>query len=205
MTLPSFLVGAFGPEIKADLDIGDATFGAIFTIGYLTSAGVMQISGTLADRHGARRSLRFGVTLGAIAALVLGQAAAGVAILVVGMVLNRMAEATVQPATNTLVAAAIAPNRQGLATGIKQAAIPLSTALAGLAVPVLGSTLGWDGTFVIIAVLAAGAWLAIPPAEPVPHGRRASRRALWGHTPLRNRRARCRQPRQPPSSPCRRS
>jgi predicted MFS family arabinose efflux permease len=51
-----------------------------------------------------------------------------------------------------------------LSFGVKQAAIPVCTLLAGLAVPAVALTLGWRWAFVLAAVLAA-AVIPLVPAE----------------------------------------
>ena len=48
-----------------------------------------------------------------------------------------------QPASNDLIARAVSSTRHGLAYGTKQAAIPLATMVAGIAVPVVAIPLGW--------------------------------------------------------------
>ena len=77
--------------------------------------------------------------------------------------ISRIGESVVHPATNALISQAVPVQRRGLAVGIKQAAVPLATALAGFSVPVLGSSLDWEGTFLLLAVLGIPAWLLVPP------------------------------------------
>ena len=179
MALPSFLLGAFAPSIKEDVGFGDAGLGAVFTIGFLVSAVILQFSGAAADRSGPQRVIRMGLVLAAIGAVALGTLVTSLVMLVVAFSLNRAAEAVVQPATNTLVSEAVPARQRGRAMGIKQSAIPLSTALAGVAVPVLGGWIGWQGVFLIVAALAIPAWMAVPPTS-APHAAGAQSRAeLW--------------------------
>jgi predicted MFS family arabinose efflux permease len=82
-----------------------------------------------------------------------------------------------QPAINLFMADQVPLDRQGIAFGIKQSAIPTAVLVSGLALPVLALPLGWRATFAVCAggVLAVGALLgragsrfAAPPARPRP-------------------------------------
>ena len=64
-------------------------------------------------------------------------------------------------------------HRQGLSFGVKQAAIPVSTLLAGAAVPTVALTVGWRWAFVAAAVAALTA-LALVPAQAPGAGRAAA-------------------------------
>ena len=72
VAMPAFLLGAFGPSIKEDLDFGDTALGAIFTLGYFMSAIGMLIGGRFADTSGPRKVMRAGIATSAIASLMFG-------------------------------------------------------------------------------------------------------------------------------------
>jgi MFS family permease len=80
-------------------------------------------------------------------------------VLIVYLGIAGIANALAQPATNQLVAHRIPLVRQGAAYGAKYSAIPVASMLAGLAVPVLGLTVGWRWAFGLFAVAAAVAAL----------------------------------------------
>jgi MFS family permease len=67
-----------------------------------------------------------------------------------------------QLASNTSLSRHVPEGRQGLSFGIKQAAIPVSSLLAGASVPLVALTLGWRWAFVLAAVLALSAILLVP-------------------------------------------
>jgi len=77
-----------------------------------------------------------------------------------------LANAVTQPAINLFMADQVPLDRQGLAFGIKQSAIPTAVLVSGLALPVLALPLGWRATFAICAggVLLVGA--AVGRAAP---------------------------------------
>src|SRR5829696_7279082 len=58
-------------------------------------------------------------------------------------VIAGLANAVSHTAANLSLAREVPASRQGLSFGIKQAAIPVATLLAGLAVPTIAVTLGW--------------------------------------------------------------
>ncbi len=70
-----------------------------------------------------------------------------------------------QPAVNLFVIDAVRPSRRGFALGVKQAAIPVSTLLAGLAVPLVALTIGWHWAYGFAAVMAIIVAAAIPPGK----------------------------------------
>ncbi len=179
VALPSFLVGAFAPTIKEDLDFGDTALGALFTLGFLVSATALQVTGRYADRRGPTDALRLGMVLAAAASLFMSVGAQAYWLLVLAFGANRLAEAVVQPATNTLVSRSVPARLRGRAMGTKQSAIPLATALAGLSVPLLGGTIGWRGTYALVAALAVPAFLVVPRGVAPADGPHRSRGDLW--------------------------
>ena len=97
-----------------------------------------------------------------------------------------LANAVAQPAINLFMAEQVALDRQGLAFGIKQSAIPAAILVSGLALPVLALPLGWRPTFAIcgglVLVVAASRGGGRGPSarrrsvEPPP---RASRQLVY--------------------------
>lgn len=179
VALPTFLLGAFAPTLKEELGFGDAALGALFSAAYFVSAGGLQVGGRLADQRGVTPTLRAGVGIGAAACLVMSLTADTYLVVFALFMVMRLAESLVHPATNALVSQAVPVHQQGRALGVKQSAIPFSTALAGIAVPVLGGSVGWRGTFAIVAALAIPVLLAIPH-RPAPASRtRSTGPSFW--------------------------
>lgn len=183
VVFPNFLIGAFAPAIKDDLGFGDAELGAMFTVGYFVSVLALQVGGPLADL-GAQRAIRLGLLFAVGGSGFIAVGASAWVWLVVGFSVARVAEAIVQPATNALVAGTVVVHRRGLAMGMKQSAVPVATTFAGLAVPVLGSTLGWRGVFGLVAVAAVPAALAVPHA-PARRVRIRTKTGVWREPDLR--------------------
>src|SRR5918998_1631837 len=97
--------------------------------------------------------------------LVVALAARDTAVLVAALVVAGWGNGIGQPASNDLIARSVATDRQGLAYGLKQAAIPLSTLLAGVAIPLVAIPLGWRTAFGLGAVLALLVVLSVPGAR----------------------------------------
>jgi len=81
-------------------------------------------------------------------------AARSLPVLLGGLALAGVANALAQIASNEALARVVPRARQGLAFGVKQAAVPAATVLAGLSLPLLGLTLGWRAAFVGAAFTA---------------------------------------------------
>ena len=101
------------------------------------------------------------------------------------MFLAGLANGLGQPAANALIAAQLPPHRHGIAYAIKQSGVPLSTLLAGLAVPLIALTIGWRWAYVLALGLAALAFVLAPVDWSVVPGRVEAavaptlRRTLW--------------------------
>ena len=67
-----------------------------------------------------------------------------------------VSNAITQPAINLFMADQVPIDRQGIAFGIKQSAIPVAVLVGGLALPLVALPLGWREAFVLFAVVALG-------------------------------------------------
>jgi MFS family permease len=121
----------------------------------------------LGERLGARRALAFAAVGSAASLLGIAALARSWAQLVGFLVLAGAANAVVQPAGNAAISRGVPARRQGLAFGVKQSAVPAATLLAGLAVPLLGVTLGWRFAFAGGALAAVVLAISLPPDHPV--------------------------------------
>ena len=97
------------------------------------------------------------------------------------LALGAAANALGQLASNAALAQHVPARRQGLSFGVKQAAIPVSTLLAGAAVPTVALTAGWRWAFVARRRARAGRAAARTPAGARPARRADAQRAGAGH------------------------
>jgi predicted MFS family arabinose efflux permease len=149
---PPFMVGALAVQVGADLDLRPAVLGFLVSTFFATTALCSSTMGRAVERRGVRDGLT-GVMVLNVVALVGILSATSVAHLAVAMAVAGVANGAVHPAANALLAQGIR-GRLGLALGIKQAAMPASTIVGGLAVPLVALTLGWRAAFGILAVVS---------------------------------------------------
>ncbi|MCM0678783.1 MFS transporter, partial [Micromonospora phytophila] len=154
--LPVFLVGGLAVQMGEDLGFSPAGLGLAVSVYFGVSALASVPSGGLVERYGPAVVARCGVLLSAGAMLAIAALARSYVMLVGLLALSAAANALGQLSSNAALARHVPARRQGLSFGVKQAAIPVSTLLAGVAVPTVALTAGWRWAF----VAAAGAALA---------------------------------------------
>jgi predicted MFS family arabinose efflux permease len=164
VSIPVFLVGGLAVQIGHELHFSPAGLGLAVSAYFGASALASVPAGALVERYGSTRVSRYGIALAAASLAGIGIAARSLWSLLAILVLGAGANAAGQLASNASLARRVPARRQGLSFGVKQAAIPVSTLLAGAAVPAVALTLGWRWAFVLAAVLACGA-IAVVPAE----------------------------------------
>jgi MFS family permease len=184
-TLPVFLVGPLAPAIRADLGFDRARLGLAIGLCQATAATSAWALGRRVVTLGPARATRLGVGLSAVSLVAIGLVADSWAALVACLVFCGLGSAVAQPATNAVLMSAVVAPRRGRAFGIKLAAIPLASLIAGLSVPLVGDPFGWRAAFLVAAVIPVVAALAIPATAAVrPADRHADPPAT--DTPLRS-------------------
>ncbi|MCX4468810.1 MFS transporter [Micromonospora sp. NBC_01655] len=181
--LPVFLVGGLAVQMGADLGFSPAGLGLVVSVYFGVSAVASVPSGVLVERLGPAVVARAGILLSAGSMLAVAALARSYPVLVVLLALGAAANALGQLASNAALVRHVPPRRQGLSFGVKQAAVPLSTLLAGLAVPTVAVTAGWRWAFVAGALAALAALALVPTREAHPErpvGTRRAGGASWG-------------------------
>jgi predicted MFS family arabinose efflux permease len=160
--LAPFLLGGLASLIRADLGFDEARLGLAVGAFYGASAASAVPGGRFAERLGARRALTFGLLL-AVASL------AGIALiartwaqLLPFLALAGASNGVTQSAASLAIARSVREGRLGIAFAIKQSAVPSASLLAGLAVPLIGLTVGWRWAFGGGAVAAVALLFALP-------------------------------------------
>ncbi|MEV6810887.1 MFS transporter [Micromonospora sp. NPDC051296] len=169
--LPVFLVGGLAVQMREELGFSPAGLGLVVAVYFGVGALASVPSGALVERWGGAVVARTGILVSAGSLLAVAVLARSYPMLVGLLAVAGTANALGQLSSNVLLARHVPARRQGLSFGVKQAAIPVSTLLAGAAVPTLALTVGWRWAF----VAAAGAALAALPAVPA-QGPRPARR-----------------------------
>lgn len=161
-SVPVFLVGGLAVQISGDLHFSPAGLGLAVSAYFGATALASVPAGALVERYGSTTIARYGIVLSATSLLAIAALARSLWSLIVILALGAGANALGQLASNTSLSRHVPVRRQGLSFGVKQAAIPVSTLLAGAAVPLVALTLGWRWAFVLAALGAAAALLVVP-------------------------------------------
>ena len=166
--LPAFLTGGLAVQVRGEFHFGAAALGLAVAAFFVTASVASAVMGRVVERIGPHRGMRLAAAGSAASLLGVALLARSWSGLVACLVLGGLANAVSHPAANLSLAREVPAGRQGLSFGIKQAAIPVATLLAGLAVPTIAATLGWRWAF------AGGAALALAVALLVPASTRRS-------------------------------
>ncbi|HEX2153315.1 MAG TPA: MFS transporter [Acidimicrobiia bacterium] len=175
-TLPVFLTGAAFFQIGPELDIGPVALGALTAAFFLTASVSSSPLGRWVQRVGWRRAMRVNLTATAGVVALIPALARSVWTLGGLLVAAAVMYGSANPAANLALARHTDPERTATVFGLKHAGIPVSTLLAGLAVPTVVVRFGWRPAFAAAAVLALLVWLLVPrtdvqSAPPLPPGR----------------------------------
>lgn len=174
-TLPLQLLSNQSVLIREDLHFGEAQQGllvsAAFGIGALVSVSINRFG----ERHG-RRALTL-LAAGCTLACALGVAVVAhhYLILLLFVLIGGVGQAGLTAAANFSLSETVAPGKQGLGFGVKQSAPPAAALVAGLAVPVVGLSLGWRWTY---AALALAAVVLLTAATRIPSQRTSKSASL---------------------------
>jgi predicted MFS family arabinose efflux permease len=176
--LPGFLTGALALQIRGDLDVSVASVGTGVAVFFAAGALAAAAGGRLAERMGGRATMRGAVLVSALAMMALAVFGTSLAVLLILLAVAGAANGVAQPAINLFMARRVPEEQQGLAFGIKQAAIPAAILVSGLALPALALPLGWRPTFAICGVAAFAVLLVVPRTSLPGFTREASQAPL---------------------------
>ena len=160
--VPAFLTGGLAVQIRAELGFGEGALGLAVAVFFATSALASVVFGRVVERVGSSLGMRLAVAVSAASLLAVSALAGSWWGLVACLVLGGLGNSISHPATHLFLAREVPQGRQGLAFGVKQAAIPMATLLAGLAVPSVATTVGWRWAFAGAAALALCVALLVP-------------------------------------------
>ena len=161
-TQPVFLLAAGFPQAGPELGLSTVGLGLLTAAFFLAAAVVSAPAGRVVERIGWPLAMR--LTAGGAIATLLTIAAFGRSTLAVFvlLVVGACFYAFANPASNLALARLARPERQATFFGVKQAGIPGSTLLAGLAVPLVNLQWGWRWSYVVAAAIGLALLLLIP-------------------------------------------
>jgi predicted MFS family arabinose efflux permease len=176
--IPGFLVGALALQIRGDLDVSVAAVASGVTVFFAAGAVGAGPGGRLSERVGGLRAMRGCLLVTAACLVAAASLTQSLPVLLGLLAIAGLSNAITQPAINLFMADQVPIERQGLAFGIKQSAIPAAVLASGLALPVFALPLGWRPTFVGFALLSlaiaavvgrsAQTYAPPPPRPPAP-------------------------------------
>ena len=165
VVMPTIMLGALAVLVRGELRFGETQLGLAAGLFAVSATAVSAPGGRLAERIGAARTMTVGALITGAALVAIAVLAGSWMTLAACLLVAGIGNGLTQPATNGVLSAAIAPHRQGLAFGFKQAAIPLAGVLSGLALPLIALRVGWRWAFAAGGLLALGVVLVVPRAR----------------------------------------
>jgi len=150
--VPLFLVIALSSRITRHHGLTETAFGLAFSIYFLASAAFSPAAGRIVESRGLYVSFGTSAAVAVISLIGLASGAYSVVVFMVSFVFAGFGATVVQSASAGALVLHAHSGNQGLAFGIKQAAIPLTAMISGAAVPVLLPLTTWP----VLLVLAAG-------------------------------------------------
>lgn len=160
--LPIFLTGVLAIQLHREIDLGVSSLGVVYASYFIAAAIFSAPMGSWAERRGPERSLRLGLLVYVAAFIGIAVSARSTTLLVGYIALSGLGTALTRNASSVYISRRVRPGRQGLAFGVKHCSIPVASLLAGLAVPTIALTVGWEWAYVAAAVLALLVLAAIP-------------------------------------------
>jgi MFS family permease len=149
------------PAAAPLLGVTPAAVGYFVTAAYLGSMIGTATAGGWVERFGPIRVSQAGMLLCGCG---LAIAASGtLPAVLVGALLIGLGYGPATPASAVILARAAPPGMLALTFSIKQTGVPLGTAIAGAAVPILVLGLGWQGAALVVAAVCASFGLVIAP------------------------------------------
>jgi MFS family permease len=164
--LPATLFGGLSPLIRAEFGFAPIWIGLSIGIFFLTSSLTSPFAGRLSESVGSQRGLWIGTGVSVTALLGIGLISKDLLAVCLFLAFAGFGNATIQTAANIALARGVDQSRRGLAFGLKQAAVPVATAIGGFSVPTVGLNFGWRVAFIGAAILALTSMLLPTPTAP---------------------------------------
>lgn len=161
-TQPIFITASTIAQAGPALGYDAQGLGLLTSLFFLTAGISSTLVGGFVERVGWRPVMRINAVGSAVILVVIATVARNVTTLAVALVFAAALYGMANPAANLALARAIPPERRGLIFGLKHAGIPGSSLLAGLAVPLVTLTLGWEWTFGLAAAVGIVVLVLVP-------------------------------------------
>ena len=177
-TQPVFLASAAIGPMGEELGYGAGGLGLLNAAFFVTASLFSAPIGAIVERMGWRSAIRLNaVGTGGVLVLI-GVGARNLPSLAVFLMMGAAIYAISNPGANLALSRHGSARRRGVVFGMKHAGIPSSTLLAGVAIPLIVTPLGWRWAYVISAGLAVVVFALVPAEEPLAHAEADTTREL---------------------------
>lgn len=150
---PTFLIGGLATFALPALHMSRQLLGIAVASFFAASAVFSYFGGHISDRMLPRQAMTLAASISVVATLSIATFVRTAPELIVALVIAGISNGLGHPASNSAIAVNVPTRRRALTLGMKQAAIPMTSVLAGLAVPAIALTVGWRWSFVAVAAL----------------------------------------------------
>ena len=151
-SFPLFFAGGFAVRLQQDLSMSKSQFGLSVSAYFITSAVGSFTIGSLIDKFGARAGFLIAAIGGGVASILVAISSSFIPF-ALALAVAGISNTSGQLAGNRVLAG-IGPARQGLGFGVKQAAVPFGSFLAGAVVGAVGAEIDWRGAFFVYSIFA---------------------------------------------------
>lgn len=170
--LPVFLTGALAVQIRRDMNLSPSLLGTAVATFFAFAALSSFTAGRISHKTNGSRTMRICLIASSLTLLGLGTVARDYYIFLAFLAIAGVINGSLQPPINIFISHVIPKRRQGFAYGVKQAAVPVATLLAGMAVPIVALTIGWRFAYVGASPLGIILFFFVPKSvsPPPPEG-----------------------------------
>lgn len=144
---PVLHLGAYAPGVRDTLSLTLAQLGTISLVFFISSSAAYVPSGAVIERFGPIRVIQIAGVIHGAALIIGGFSAATMLGMLAMMAITGALHSALQVAVTVWIAGRIPVQRQGLALGLKQSAIPFGALVAGISLTQIGSG-AWRSVFI---------------------------------------------------------
>ena len=152
--MPVWLVSVYAPQIVATYSLQTTTYGTLLGVFFLFSALTAVPVGRYVQEINWLSGVVWTALFSVLGLLFLAFLAEGLILLVLGLFIASWANSFSQTSANKGLAAHVPQALQGRAFGFKQAALPFSTLIVALTVPLFSTGDNWRFAFCLIALIS---------------------------------------------------
>lgn len=160
--MPVFLTGTLAVQIRHDLKLTPSLLGAAVAIFFGFAALFSYLAGRISYKVDGAKVVKVSLIASSLVLLGIATLAHSYGVFIILLAVSGVINGSLQPSINLYLSHVIPPGRQGFAFGVKQAAVPVATLLAGLAVPAIALTVGWRYAYMGIAPLGVILYFFVP-------------------------------------------